>query len=54
MEGRGCWDPDCPSGGKGLALLVMRDTTWGALSSAGKRIALKDIIASIAIGLFTR
>ena len=42
-------DPDCPRGGTEEALLVMRGTRWGALSSAGKRMASKDTILSIAV-----
>jgi hypothetical protein len=36
--GAGCWD-DCPSGENEEALLIMRGTRWGALSSAGNRMA---------------
>jgi hypothetical protein len=50
MGGGGGWDPDCPGGGNEEALLVMRGTMWGALSSAGKRMASKDTILSIAVG----
>ena len=50
MGNGGAWDPDCPDCGNEEALLVMRGTRWGALSSAGKRMASKDTILSIAVG----
>jgi len=49
MGGRGCWDPDCPSGGSEEAPLVMRGTRWGALSSAGKTMASYGTILSIMV-----
>jgi len=50
--GGGGWDPDGPDpeGGKAEESLVMRGTRWGALSSAGKRMASKDTIFSIMAG----
>ena len=48
MEDGGGWDPDGPRDER-EALLVMRGTRWGALSSAGKRMASKDTILSIAM-----
>jgi len=48
--GGGGWDPDGPGGGKVEESLVMRGTRWGALSSAGKRMASKETIFSIMAG----
>ena len=49
VGGGGGWDPDYPSAIE-EALLVIRGTRWGALSSGGKRMASKDTILSIAVG----